>query len=291
MALALLLCTSFALGEAGDEAKDTATAENKAKQLREGILAEAAALTDHPWAGEYRSGDGILTRQSLLLAPEAGYLFEWGGCMGLYYRNYGPVKESNGRIRLSFTLKNKGELGASKGIPEEFVPVVWGDQHYLIPAGDLLGFCNTVNEGLAPEVRGAFYLVRNSDWKKPTAGLPLVPEQFQPYLLATPVTAEITDINAVTTRPTRGGWQYKDTRVTLNAGRKTGLLKGMRMYVVEPEDRYGLFLINTVEESSSQAVMSVHERQDGKVKHPPEKGWQLSTRRVWPKSATQQLPE
>ena len=82
------------------------------------------------------------------LAPKSGYVFEWHGCMGLYDRNYGAVTWTKDRLRLSFTLPNKRE--GFQGIDEKFIPVAWGDRKYLIPASDIVGFCNEVNAGDEP---------------------------------------------------------------------------------------------------------------------------------------------
>ncbi|OGV42527.1 MAG: hypothetical protein A2X46_04470 [Lentisphaerae bacterium GWF2_57_35] len=119
LAALLLVCGSVALAEKREGAKYTDAAEKTAKQLRDRIRAAANPLTNHPWAGEYYCGDGLGVNVSLLLAPGAGYVFEWHGCLGLYDRNYGHVTETNGRIRLSFAFKN--ERKGFQGIAEEFV--------------------------------------------------------------------------------------------------------------------------------------------------------------------------
>src|SRR5580658_2242417 len=91
------------------DAKRSAGAERAAEDRRTRIQAEIKQLGDHPWAGEYYTGDGLGENVSLLIAPSTGYVFEWHGCMGLYDRNFGTATETNSRIRLSFTFPNKRE--------------------------------------------------------------------------------------------------------------------------------------------------------------------------------------
>src|SRR5262245_11234809 len=102
----------------------TPDAEQAANLKRDQIRAEVEKLGAHPWAGEYYAGDGLGVNTVVLLAPKAGYVFEWHGCLGLYDRNYGPVAEKDGKLSLSFTFENSRE--GFHGIAPELVPVSWG---------------------------------------------------------------------------------------------------------------------------------------------------------------------
>lgn len=128
--------------------KRSEEANQAAEKIRQAIRKEIKTLGNHAWAGEYYFGDGLGVNVSLILAPASGYVFEWHGCLGLYDRNYGTVTWHNGRIRLSFTFPN--EQKGFVGIAEEFIPVSWGDRQYLIPSDDIVGFCNSVNDGSEP---------------------------------------------------------------------------------------------------------------------------------------------
>src|SRR4051812_10255954 len=46
------------------------------------VEAEIKALGDHPWAGSYYLGDGLGMNVKLSLAPSAGVVATWMGCMG-----------------------------------------------------------------------------------------------------------------------------------------------------------------------------------------------------------------
>lgn len=240
------------------------------------IEAEIKKLGDHQWAGDYYEGDGLGENVTLVIAPESGYLFEWHGCLGLYDRNYGAVTWDKGNIRLSFTFKN--ERKGFEGIAEQFTPIAWGDRKYLVPSDDIVGFCNEVNQGNEPRqgVHGR-YLLREGDEKKEATGLPAIPPEFNPYVLPHSIQAEIAAVGNPTTRPSVCDWRFKDTPVTLNAGKKAGLLSGMELYVVEPKNLVQSVKITEVEEEKSQAVMT----QTGEEKAGPQIGWRLSTRLPW----------
>lgn len=251
-------------------------ADKTAARLGEAIKDEIKTLGDHEWAGEYYQGDGLGVNVSMILAPNSGYLFEWHGCLGLYDRNYGTVVLRQGRLRLSFTFANKRQ--GFQGIAEEFIPVSWGDRKYLIPSDDVVGFCNEVNDGSEPRtsLHGS-YLLRDGDEQKEVAGVPTVPSQFEPYLLAGPIEAVITEIGDFTTRPSLGEWKFQDTVVTLNVGKRDGILPGMELCVIEPNDIVESVRIHEVKDEESVGVMTqIGEEEDG-----PRIGWKLSTRAPW----------
>lgn len=259
----------------GDLDKHSAQAETTAKTLRLQIREEIKTLGNHAWAGEYYFGDGLGVNVSLILAPKAGYLFEWHGCMGLYDRNYGAITWAKGRLRLSFTFPNKRE--GFQGIAGEFVPIAWGDRMYLVPADGIVRFCNSVNDG--SESRAGphgFFLLRCGDEEKKVKGFPAVPEEFKPYLLTHPIKAQIVSVGKYTTRPSVCDWKFRDTPVTLNRGKKQGLLIGMTLHVAEPDDIVEVVTITKVEDERSDAVMTQTEDEKG-----PRAGWRLSTRCPW----------
>ena len=272
----LFLCAAVSLAGDPDDAKRSDEADKTAKQLQERIRAEVKSLGDHAWAGEYYQGDGLGVNVSFLLAPGAGYVFEWHGCLGLYDRNYGSLTFTNGRIRLSFTFKN--ERKGFQGIAEDFTPVPWGNRRYLVPSDEIIGFCNEVNDGSEPrDGPHGTYLMRRGDEKTPVSGFPDVPRDYRGYLLANPIRAGIIGIGSVTTRPSVCEWRFKDTTVILDAGKDKGLRVGMGMRIVTPDDRYESVRITKVEDTRSEAVIS----QIGEEEPGPQTGWRLSTRCRW----------
>jgi hypothetical protein len=273
---AALLCTAAVVVDGCDGGKHSETAENAAKHLRARLQAEIKTLGNHDWAGEYYHGDGLGVNVSLLLAPNSGYLFEWHGCLGLYDRNYGSVTCDKGRIRLSFTYKNKRK--GFQGIANEFVPVTWGERKYLIPSDDIVGFCNRVNAASEPrnDMHG-FYLLRCGDEKKKVSGFPAVPAEYRGYLLKKPIEATIVKVGPYAARPSVCDWKFKDTPVMLDVGARDGLLRGMELHVVGPGNAFEDISITKVEADTSEGIMT----QIGEKEPGPKVGWRLSTRLPW----------
>lgn len=272
LSLILVLTGCFAIAVDQEQAKDSASATSIANSKRQEILDEIKNLKDHEWAGTYYAGDGLGVNTSIVLAPKSGYVFEWYGCMGLYDRNYGAVTWANGRIHLSFTFENKRE--GFQGIAPELIPISWGSRQYLIPADDIIKFCNSVNEGEEPRNHaGGFYLLRLGDEKKAVTGLPKVPEEYRPYLLAKPIEATITAVSPYATRPSAATWKFKDTPVTLDIGTRQGLRVGMELFVTSPQNIIESVQIIKAEETHSEGIMT----QIGEEEPGPKVGWRLST--------------
>jgi len=271
-----LLVASWAGAADSDQAKQSRAAETTAKSMRQKILAEVKRLGEHEWAGEYYAGDGLGVNTSVVIAPKSGYVFEWHGCLGLYDRNYGTVAWTNGRVRLSFTFANQRK--GFQGIAPELIPISWGSRHYLIPADDVIGFCNSVNEGREPRA-GTFgsYLLRKGDENKTVVNLPKVPAEFRPYLMDKPVEATIIAVSPYTTRLSVAEWKFKDTPVTLDAGTNKGLRVGMELVVTEPRNLVESVTITKVEEDRSEGIVT----QIGEEDPGPKSGWRLSTQAPW----------
>jgi hypothetical protein len=276
--LLFLVAVAFSVVASGQDEhakKRSQQAEGKAKAMLGEIHSEIKSLGRHEWAGAYYEGDGLGENVSLAIAPKAGYVFEWHGCMGLYDRNYGAVNEVNGRLRLTSTFKNSHE--GFEGLAEEFIPIWWGKRRYLVPSNDVVGFCNAVNGGSEPRSgRHGRYLLCEGDEKKKFIGWPAVPVEFKPYLLPHPVKGEIVAISKVTTRPSSTKKHFTGTAITLNVGRKNGLLPGMELYVTKPDDLVMSVTVSQVEETSARGIMT----QSGDDKS-PRVGWELSTRPRW----------
>ena len=180
---------------------------------------------------------------------------------------------TNGKLQLSFTFTNKHE--GFEGIAGEFIPIRWGNRMYLVPTKEIVGFCNEVNSGSEPrkELHGR-YLLRRGDEKRQATGDPAVPAEYQSYLLKRPIEAEITKIGKVVTRPSKADFKFKDTTVTINAGKKHGLQSGMELYVTAPDRLVERVEIASVVDAESQGVIT----QIGEDEPAPKVGWKLSTR-------------
>ncbi len=245
------------------------TAEAEAKKRRTRIDGEVGQLGEHEWAGAYYLGDGLGVNVSLSLAPESGFVFEWRGCLGLYDRNFGPVEFANGLVKLHPRFPNTRK--GFQGIATELLPIRWGNRRYLVPPDDVIEFCNAVNSGL---VEGRFLLKEGHEQLK-VSGIPDVPDKYQDYLLATPITASVTVAGESSTAP--GSISRRTSEVTLNAGKTAGVLPGMEFHVIDPDDIFRSAIVDEVQQDSSTAKFtSLFEDEPL-----PMVGWKLSTRLRW----------
>ena len=210
-----------------------------------------------------------------MLAPSAGYLFEWRGCLGLYDRNYGTVVVANEKPCETITFKST-RVGYKGSAPEK-VLIRWGERRYLVAADDVVGFCNQVNQGREPRanVHGATFM-RSGDERKKVEGLPELPEQYRDYLLKAPVTASVVEIGQTASRPSVIDDKFYDTQVTLDAGSDQGLKVGMELLVIKPE----VVLLDSarITEVKKQRSIAVMNR-FGNLGESPKVGWRLSTKR------------
>lgn len=272
----VLVLLGLPFAAAQEEAKTSANASITVASKRKEILAEIKKLDGHDWAGVYYKGDGTGENSSLAIAPESGYVFQWRGCLGLYDQNYGAVNWKDGQLRLSFTFEN--ERKGFQGIAPELIPVSWGSRTYLIPADDIAGFCNEINQGMEPRniIHGSYFL-RVEDEKFTVNGFPKLPEEFRSYLLSTPIDATVVAVSPSSTRPSVADWKFKDTPVTLDVGSKQGLRVGMELLVTKPKHKVERMQVTKVEEMHSEAIMT----QIGEKEPGPEVGWRLSTQSPW----------
>jgi hypothetical protein len=244
-------------------------AESGVRERSDKIRAEIASLgIDHAWAGSYYQGDGLGMNVMLRIAPTAGFVFEWRGCMGLSDRNFGTVKEADGRIALSFQFPNK-RVGLS-GLAPEFIPIRWGDRRYLVALDQIESFCADTNSGDEPRrTAQGQYLMRDDDQARSASGLPSVPAKYSKLLLKAPVQAKVIEV--------LDSWKEDPTtfmtRVKIDAGSEQGLVEGVRLYLIEPSRIQAL----VIEKVSPQSSVAIVERR-GPSAGFPKIGWKFSSK-------------
>lgn len=208
----------------------------KGNEVLSRVIAETKANAQEakawPWSGQYYAGDGLGFNLRLAIAPKAGVVFWRYGCMGLYDLNYGSFQEKDGYMRLSFQEKNVEDPGNMVGLCPVLVPIRWGDRRYLIPETEMIAFCNHVNSGSDRQLRDALFCAHVDDRKKKTSGIPKVPPQYQPYLLKSPIEAEVAWVGKTAVVERKELWppgRYRVTEIRLNRGKADGLLPGMEL--------------------------------------------------------------
>lgn len=184
---------------------------------------EKARLGSRHWAGEYYSGDGLGVNQYLYLAPEAGFAFEWHGCLGLYDRNWGKVVQQGDTLLLEPALPND-QRGFS-GFPERFRWLQWGEKTYLLPGDTVAAFCN----GLNGEGR-AWGWLEYGDLDLPDPPRHLLREDVRRCLLPAPLQATITATDVGPLQRGLGDWEYREVEAEIDLGSDDGVFEGMWIY-------------------------------------------------------------
>jgi hypothetical protein len=240
------------------------------------IKEELAQLKDNQWAGEYYYGDGLGVNVELIIAPKSGFVFTWHGCLGLYDLNYGNVEWTDRKIKLLFEHSNKRK--GFQGIAPELIPVKWGERHYLIPSNEVVKFTNAVNGGFEPCSMffcNRRFLMKRGDEKKKVKGQPNVPEEYRVYLLKKPIRLGIISIGESRIERAKNDpeFQYRITKVILNAGSAKGVWLGMKFHVYNPSNVSESAKVTKVEEEFSEAEIL----QIGLEDAFPSPNWKLST--------------
>jgi hypothetical protein len=267
--------------------------EKAVQELQSRIQREIKSLVNHPWAGEYYCGDG-LHNSYVYIAPRAGFLFIYRGDIGLPYANHGPVEQRDGRLHLSLTPPLEGD-NFYWDLSKTLIPITWGERKYLVQSERLIDFCNQVNEGREPrqDVYG-FSLLRRGDEKMKVTGTPVVFREVAPYLLAKPVEASIIGVGKPVTSPGKAVTKVVIS-VSLNRGRKAGLLPGMTLWVVSPCNVFDDVTITKVDDERSEGAITRYPLPGAWsllsyfLDASPKIGWRLSTRsNVWSMVNTRQ---
>lgn len=250
-----------------------ATAQERARAIEEEIRSGGQPA----WAGVYTYGDGRAVNVRLSLAAKSGFVFEWDGCLGAYDRNYGSIATIDGLIRMNPELPNPSDR-ALQGMATEFLPITWGERHYLIAPAEIVAFCNAINareEPRGPEPWSGSFLLREGDETKPVEGKPSLPMEDLPMLLPEPITAQVVEVRSARAMSPRGeaSERWKAIEVIVDAGRARGVFTGMEFHLVAPDEvRSGKVM--SVAEDSAEAVFYEYQHELPE----PSVGWKLSTR-------------
>jgi hypothetical protein len=242
-------------------ARNTEASRSEWQRRHGRILTEIAHLREHPWAGSYNRGqDRLGTQEHLVMAPSGGFALEQrSGCgsSGFYDRDFGAVDMTSEGI-LQFKTEISGGDSGFYHIKKKLVTVEWSGRRYLVPHDEIIDFCGQINGGREPRdtQHGSFYL-RGGDEHRKAEGRPSIPEEFEPYLLESPITADVVAVNEFEIVRNTDGVRVSVSTVGLSAGREQGVLPGMRLFLVLDESRrcgtFGVAAVKNVDENQSVA--------------------------------------
>jgi hypothetical protein len=245
----------------------------------EAIKLEAPAVPADEWAGSYRAFDGPTISTHLAWSRTAGFMVWWENCSRPWTArvNYGSAVFTDGSLKLVPELSENSP--SSYPISSEFIPVQWGEQHFLIPPDRMINFAYAVTSTSVEEVES--FLMKTEDYEKDRKGLPNVPPAYRKYFGMKPITATISGFGPPVER-----WYPK---VILSVGRVGGVVRGMKFYVSRPRGIYMRLEVTDVQEHTSEAFVTTATFTDNREEEvKPEVGWKFTSRA--PEDNSQYLP-
>jgi hypothetical protein len=132
--------------------------------------AEIAELSEHPWAGEYRTRSNLVGDR-VILAPDSGIVSDpWMDFPIAGSMNSGRiVAVTQNSIHVEFVLP-RGE-SREKPYLAELVRIRWGERRYLVWREYLGGFRDEVRRLVDPEGQFRWAMLHQADMAKPAGSL------------------------------------------------------------------------------------------------------------------------
>ena len=144
-------------------------------------------------AGEYYLGDGLGVNCYLTLV-EGRFNFKWTGCLGVYDRNTGTWELQGDVVLLKPEKPNKCE--GFKGMNLRFIPVKWGQRHYLVDENEMQGFCSAIRRMQLPHMHGQDYVKLEGDKLPPGGGDLTIPDRYRKYYESGAITGVVAAVKA-----------------------------------------------------------------------------------------------
>lgn len=227
----------------------------KILQERKELIEQENVSDKNEWTGTYSQGDHHPT--IFMWSATHGFL-TWGSNHTFYPAriNFGRAEFSNNRLIIKPEIEK--DFLNFQYIPTELIPVKWGEQHFLIDSDELLNFAYAVHSNAESQI--VEYLSKRADYKKPRAGLPNLPKEYEKILTMKAIKPKVTGI-----KKSDGG--LLDTELTLNRGRADVLIKGMYFYYVNLSGSLTI-RITDLDEKSSKAVIAGYGQRSNKEMKP-----------------------
>jgi hypothetical protein len=268
-----------------------------ARLIWEQIGEEKIVTQNNEWVGTYIVATAELHTSYLRWSPQLGYV-----SMGIYScearvtnLNYGTVVFSPALFQLAPKVpirssKSKSGHGSHgpQFLPAKYLPVKWGERHYLIPEKSVAAFYGYVS-GLGDS--GGDFFVKLADYDKSVEGMPILPPGYERFVRK-PVEATVRAVGAKVLKRSRnfdGSPAYDFiNHVTINAGSANGIRRGMRLFVVGSKERETVEITRVGKYSSRGVIDRLvddnmkenrwnHDARDWEAYPDIRVGWQLTT--------------
>lgn len=233
------------------------------------IISKISVAPDNKWSGVYSSTLHTTISLTLFLSPENEFVISYFNCSKPWTErvNFGKVINENNVLRLVPELESEKQ-NAYKFRSEELilVPVKWDKENFLIPQNELVKFAYAANFDSAVEL----FLEKTGNFNKSRRGLPDLPAEYRKFLTKKPIKAKI--IDSVISE------EIFSSEITLNVGKKDGVIPGMFFYSVFSKNTHIRISIDSVEDATSRGSIAHIEGvdlEDFNLK----KGWSFTSKR------------
>ena len=215
-------------------------AQQKSQQIRD---SKSEQELENEWSGTYYDGDHHPTM--FMWSPAQGFLVTSSlHTFSPSWLNYGKVNFEKGLLTIFPALPKENTFAHM--MPTEYMAIRWDKQHFLIPSGELVPFAYAVHSKSIVMIDQ--YFLKSSDRDLSRKGLPDLPAEYTKYLRMKPVRAKLVSVSKV-----EGRWS---PLLTINAGRRQGIIEGMMLYHVRKSGLHISIHIDEVSETTATATVA-----------------------------------
>lgn len=209
------------------------------------------------WSGTYLAGDHHPT--VFMWSEKEGFL-TWGS-----HHTFAPSRINFGKAvflnnRLTVTPEITKEHLNFQYTATEWVPVKWGDVHFLIPPENLINFAYDLRSRSQSQI--VEYFMKGDDMQKDRVGLPDLPKEYLGILTMKAIPARITSVKNYVP-----GELNSDTEITLDHSPNSKLIKGMIFYFLSSKGGLQLEIIEVGKRKSRAKLGGTYLTQDEEI-HP-----------------------
>jgi hypothetical protein len=184
------------------------------------------------WAGAYDvGGRSLYPSPDLTITLRDGMTYRFASCTWQGTPQHFPiVRASENRIEVDLG----GDASDLPGLSRAYVYTSWGSTEFLVPEDRMPQFCFYANDLSNLNARVSPFPMRPTWWAT-SAGTPIpapiVPPQFQKYLLRDVVEAVVLESSSRLTGEEYLDQPIAEAAVLVDAGSDRGLLPGMSLFV------------------------------------------------------------
>ncbi len=220
---------------------------------------------ENEWIGDYKAG--MDTTFVGLRWSKGGYNLAYVSVCAhssVWEMDYGNITEfSPSLLQLSSTLDpkfTKTDANRMKNDPlfsKSYIPVKWGEQHYLVPKENIADFCVQISKDFSPTQFGLYFL-KQGDWEKPIYGKLILPNEYK-HLLQKHIDANVIEIIGKRTIKNLEHSSHSNiyeviSTIRLNVGKKQKITKGLSFYLSSVYDEKAKVI--SVEDTTCQVVVT-----------------------------------